>query len=237
MINFDFMVTTGITPNEYILLMAEVQKESEIAKNKVLGENGYKEACFGLIERGYLDKSNNITKEGRAFAHELGNASVTEEAVSIVKQAAEIYKENGIAVGNLAKAKRSCSWYMKETGFSKGAIVSAIGNFVLTKGKYTVRLDNLFWRQPGAYSTVMTLSESPLFESMCELYDLNKSFFVDKSKAKEFVYMRALCSLSEPPKKIDPSFTITGSAKGDSDAIGRAKKAIIDWSKRKNENG
>lgn len=231
MINFDLMLASDLTPSEYVLLIAEVQKETELVKNKILGEDGYKKTAYRLFEKGLLDAEYKLSKEARAFIHEFGNAGVTEEAISIVKQIAELYKENGLAVGNLAKAKRACSWYMKETGFSKGAIVSAARNFILTKGKYTVRLDNLFWKQPGAYSTVMTLSESPLFESMCELYELNKSFFVDKSKAKELVYMRQVCSLSEPPKKIREDFTITGSRDGDAAAINRVKKSILDWSK------
>lgn len=231
MINFDFVLASDLTPSEYVLLIAEVQKEADFVKKKMFCKAGYEKVRKKLIEKGFLDENFNLTSEGRAFIHELGNAGVTEEAISIVRQIAELYKENGLAVGNLAKAKRACSWYMKETGFSKGAIVSAARNFILTKGKYTVRLDNLFWKQPGAYSTVMTLSESPLFESMCELYELNKSFFIDKSKAKEFVYMRQVCSLSEPPKKIREEFTITGSRDGDAAAINRVKKFILDWSK------
>lgn len=225
-INFKELRESDFTIEDIETLVGIRQKEDESILRK--------DSIDILLERGYIEKFKNgnlkLSSKGQSFLNVIETPGLTEEVSSLVSSLVKMYELNDKPTGIIKEVEQRVSWFLHETGFSVEKIKQEVGRYLTDNDKFTMSLSNLIWKPKSvAFSVHMKLSESMLFDLMARRYGLNTSIYFADKKPKEIAYVMAISKLPDPIMSIRPEYTITGSVRGDKEAILRVRKMMIKY--------
>lgn len=225
-INFKELRESDFTIEDIETLVGVRQKEDESILRK--------DSIDILLERGYIEKFKNgnlkLSSKGQSFLNVIETPGLTEEVSSLVSSLVKMYELNDKPTGIIKEVEQRVSWFLHETGFGVEKIKQEVGRYLTDNDKFTMSLSNLIWKPKSvAFSVHMKLSESMLFDLMARRYGLNTSIYFADKKPKEIAYVMAISKLPDPVMSIRPEYTITGSLRGDKEAILRIRKMMIKY--------
>lgn len=225
-INFKELRESDFTIEDIETLVGIRQKENESILRK--------DSIDILFERGYIEKFKNgnlkLSSKGQSFLNVIETPRLTEEVSSLVSSLVKMYELNDKPTGIIKEVEQRVSWFLHETGFGVEKIKQEVGRYLTDNDKFTMSLSNLIWKPKSvAFSVHMKLSESMLFDLMARRYGLNTSIYFADKKPKEIAYVMAISKLPDPVMSIRPEYTITGSVRGDKEAILRVRKMMIKY--------
>lgn len=225
-INFKELRESDFTIEDIETLVGIRQKENESILRK--------DSVDILLERGYIEKFKNgnlkLSSKGQSFLNVIETPGLTEEVSSLVSSLVKMYEMNDKPTGIIKEVEQRVSWFLHETGFGVEKIKQEVGRYLTDNDKFTMSLSNLIWKPKSvAFSVHMKLSESMLFDLMARRYGLNTSIYFADKKPKEIAYVMAISKLPDPVMSIRPEYTITGSVRGDKEAILRVRKMMIKY--------
>lgn len=231
-INFKELRESDFTIEDIETLVGIRQKEDESILRK--------DSVDILLERGYIEKFKNgnlkLSSKGQSFLNVIETPGLTEEVSSLVSSLVKMYELNDKPTGIIKEVEQRVSWFLHETGFGVDKIKQEVGRYLTDNDKFTMSLSNLIWKPKSvAFSVHMKLSESMLFDLMARRYGLNTSIYFADKKSKDIAYIMAVSKLPNPPASISPDSTITGSVKGDKEAILKARKMMVEYINERKE--
>lgn len=225
-INFKELIESDLTIQDIETLVGVRQKEDEVILQK--------DSIDVLLEKGYIERYKNgnlkLSSKGQSFLNVIETPGITEEVSNLVSSLVKMYESSDKPTGIIKDVEQRVSWFLHETGFGTKKIEQEVGRYLSESGTYTMSLSNLIWKPKSvAFSIHMKLSESMLFDLMARRYGLNTSIYFADKKPKDIAYIMAVSRLPNPPSSINPENTITGSAKGDKEAILKARKMMVEY--------
>lgn len=222
-LNFEQMLSSGLTFTDVANLLMIRQKEplaDEIPKgdiNKYIGKRFIEQQKNGKYK---------ITPYGGSVLTRIETPGLTPEIEEIRDAIIEIYDSQGKDTGVVKEVERRIIWFVSNTNFKKAPIVDAVWSHIESGGEYTMRLENLIWKPGNVYSANMKLSESKLFDIILKKYKLGSSLYMNEKRNKEIDWLFAISRIPDPPKKLNPEYTLTGDVKSDIKRIKELKKEL-----------
>ncbi len=223
-INFKELAESDLSIIDIGTLVGVRQKESE--------EIFLESSVYSLLGKGYIERFKNgnlkLSPKGQSFLNIIETPGITKEVSDLTSALVKMYESEGKPTGIIKEIEQRVSWFLHETGFGVEKIKQEVSRYLSENGKFTMSLSNLIWKPKSvAFSVHMKLSESTLFDLMARRYGLNTGIYFADKKPKDIGYIMAVSKLPDPPASINPDYTITGSAKGDKNAILRMRKAMV----------
>lgn len=231
-INFKELRESDLAIQDIETLVGVRQKEDEVILQK--------DSIDTLLEKGYIERFKNgnlkLSPKGQSFLNVIETPGITEEVSNLVSSLVKMYESNDKPTGIIKDIEQRVSWFLHETGFGTKKIEQEVDRYLGESGTYTMSLSNLIWKPKSvAFSVHMKLSESMLFDLMARRYGLNTSIYFADKKPKDIAYIMAVSKLPNPPASISPDSTITGSVKGDKEAILKARKMMVEYTNKRKE--
>lgn len=213
MINFEYLIKSGITEYEYLLMVKVFQKDMHLISkdDKESVDKLLEEGYFTLLKTGKTIKDKlRISPKGKSFLEKVSVAKVDDEVIALDKELREIYEGYSKIVGK--DVLKKLAWFKDETGFKNSVIISAVRTH-LDEDSFTYTLSNLIWKGENIFAAKWDLESSYLFELICKTFNYNRHIFVDKKDKEAHFLLKFGTTL--PPKGLPSDWYISGSYEGD----------------------
>ncbi len=222
-INFEQMMSSGLTISDVANLLMIRQREPT-------ADGIPKERIDEYIGNRFIEQQKNgkykITPRGGSVLTLIETPGLTPEIEGIRDAVVRLYDSFGRDPGAVKEVEKRLVWFVSNTNFRKGPIVDAVQEHLETSGEYTMRLENLIWKPGNAFASRMSLADSKLFDLILKRYKLNSDLYLREGQNKEINWLFAVSRLPDPPGKMDPSLTMTGSVETDIDMIRLIKEEL-----------
>jgi hypothetical protein len=171
-INFEYLEKKSVTFYEFLALLIIRQKNysSLVGMGETLNSLYKKELVNSTKsvnkEKPYL--SARLTAKGKKILKEVTIPNITDEVTSLSYELISLYESKGFNVGNKREVVKLLSWFMANTDFSSGEILSATEQYLQgqTEVKFTRSLENFIHKSPSAFSSKWDLGNSMLYETL-----------------------------------------------------------------------
>jgi DNA-binding MarR family transcriptional regulator len=171
-INFEYLEKKSVTIYEFLALQIISQKSYDLLVDmREILNSLYKKELVNSTksinkEKPYL--SVRLTTKGKRVLKEVTIANITDEVTSLSYELISLYESKGFNVGNKREVVKLLSWFMVNTEFSSGEILSATEQYLQgqTEVKFTRSLENFIHKSPSAFSSKWDLGNSMLYETL-----------------------------------------------------------------------
>ena len=226
-INFEQFVSSGLSPNDLINLLAIRQKEKSVIES-ISDEDLEVYQSFGFVEnkgKGVI----RLTSKGTSFLTTVETPDVTDDILDTLSGMISVYESNGKEIGvSRLEAQSRLTWFMCNTNFKKDLIIETTKQYVQESNGYTLSLCNFIWRpQSSAFSIHKNLKDSKLFDLISSRYGLNTEFYFKDSQNVLMKWLFAVSRLPNPPAKSDENCWFTGNSKQDKERIIDIKTCLL----------
>lgn len=226
-INFEQLVSSGLSPNDLINLLAIRQKEKPVIES-ISNEDLEVYQSFGFVEnkgKGMI----RLTNKGTSFLTTVETPIVTDDILDTLNGMISIYEGNGKEIGvSRLEAQSRLAWFMCNTNFKKDLIIGITKQYVQESNEYTLSLCNFIWRpQSSAFSIHKNLKDSKLFDLISFKYGLNTEYYFKDSQNALMKWLFAVSRLPNPPAKSDDDCWFTGNSKQDKERLIGIKTCLL----------
>lgn len=223
-VNFERLLSSGMTAQELLYLLAVRQKEKMIVET-IPSETIEMFRINGWIEG---EKTMKLTKKGTALLDQIETAGLTSEISLLLNDLTELYKSYGKDIGiSVKEAESRLIWFISETNFRPGVIRDTVLTYLEDNPEYTLSLCNLIWKpQSAAFSVHKKLRESKLFDLIAQKFGFKTDPYFEDKKTVEYAWLFAVSRLPNPPAKSELNVYFTGSSKEDKERIKDIKSKL-----------
>jgi len=226
-INFEQFVSSGLSPDDLINLLAIRQKEDVIIQS-ISEDDLSKYNELGFIEQ-LKNGSMRLTNKGTSFISLIETPRLTDEILETLNEMVLVYEGNGKEMGvSRLEAQNRLSWFMCNTNFKKSLIIDITKSYIQDSGEYTLSLCNFIWKPPStAFSVHMNLKDSKLFDIISKKYGFNTDVYFKDSQNALMKWLFAVSRLPNPPAKSNEDCWFTGNSKQDKERLIGIKTCLL----------
>lgn len=189
-LNFELLRKSGLTANDYGILLACKQQRSEKLGEYIsemcsdteepllkLEDKGLVTFIKGTSKDCFFDKART-TPKGNELIDELNDAPTTEEDKKLWDWLERVYVNKGKEIGNKKKGLKYLSQFRAQSGIERNNLGFLCTKFIKDERcmEYSIRLDYIFFKAPNVFVTRFSLEDSKLYQ----YYLQNKEFFDKK---------------------------------------------------------
>jgi hypothetical protein len=186
-INFKLLNGRGISPNEFMFLLAV--KANKIEDNSGVIEYHFKDVLSKFKETNLItfikpkNKSENehntvrLTSVGNDWIDDITTSSITEDDIKLFNWLENVYKSMNKESGNKRKCKNFISQFRANSGISKNHLAFLCQTFINDDKEieFSQKLEFLFFKGANLFSTKFDIYQSRLYQ----YYEKRKDFFED----------------------------------------------------------
>jgi hypothetical protein len=191
-LNFELLRKSGLTPTDYLMLVACKQQKSEKLGDHLsemcfdteepllkLEDKGLVHFIKGTSKDCFFDKARTTSK-GNEMLDDLSEAMVSPEDQKLFEWLSRIYTKKGKEIGNQKKGLRYLAQFRSESGIERNALAFLCQEFIKdeTCMEYSIRLDYALFKAPNVFVTRFSLEDSKLYQ----YYLKRKDYFDEQFK-------------------------------------------------------